>query len=148
MACWELIKANLFTFWQILNSSEQEISKCYKASSSRNLMPRRRIQGKEVKFGKIWHSCKLSLVKRQWHFLRLSDSNSDIITGGRFIVFTIDVLDQCPLQDIQMVLISLNYVMGESRHWSKLWPLPCEHKLLYFLIGTDKSIDQIISLRL
>lgn len=30
-------------------------------------------------------------------------------------MFTIDVLDQCPLQDIQMVLISLNYVMGESR---------------------------------
>lgn len=30
-------------------------------------------------------------------------------------MFTIDVLDQCPLQGIQMVLISLNYVMGESR---------------------------------
>ena len=30
-------------------------------------------------------------------------------------MFTIDVLDQCPLQDIQMVLICLDCVIGESR---------------------------------
>lgn len=30
-------------------------------------------------------------------------------------MYTIDVLDQCALQAIQMVPISLDYVMGETR---------------------------------
>lgn len=36
-------------------------------------------------------------------------------------MFTTDVLDQCPLQDTQMILISLDYVMGESRQGNTAW---------------------------
>ena len=53
-------------------------------------------------------------------------------------MFIIDVVDQCVLQDSQMVLISLDYVMAEGRRINialeqlyncLLLPLPCEYKL-------------------
>lgn len=53
-------------------------------------------------------------------------------------MFVISILHQCALQDIQMALISLDYVVAEGRRVNIalehiyngiLLPLPCEYKM-------------------
>lgn len=58
-------------------------------------------------------SCSKS--QRLTGVFRFSSNTQERLTEGRLAVFIIHVIDQCVLQDIQMVLISLDSVTAESR---------------------------------